>query len=176
MQPSLIVTYMEMTTPLIKEKRSAPCKDAAIKNATNISATQYLDLYRQVGTAFRWAERHIVEIESVVQDPEIDVLLLCCDETIAGLCELDRHQFPEIEIKYFGLLPIFIGKGLGSFFLSEVIRTAWSYNPTRLWLHTDEWDHPNAINTYQRNGFHIYKQQAETAHIPIMTSTSTSLQ
>jgi GNAT superfamily N-acetyltransferase len=51
----------------------------------------------------------------------------------------------EVEITQFGLMPEFIGQGLGKFFLRWAIDRAWDYAPKRLWLHTCTLDHPVAL-------------------------------
>lgn len=48
-----------------------------------------------------------------------------------------------------------------------MLKATCKTNPHRIWLHTDEWDHPNAIRTYERVGFVVYKQQPEKAHTPM---------
>jgi len=65
----------------------------------------------------------------------------------------------EVEIAYFGLLPDSIGRGLGSALLMTAIENAWAWTPTpsRVWVHTCNRDHPNALNNYQARGFKIYK-------------------
>ncbi|MGH9550391.1 MAG: GNAT family N-acetyltransferase, partial [Terriglobales bacterium] len=60
-----------------------------------------------------------------------------------------------------GLLPDFVGRGLGKYFLVEMLNFAWLHNPSRVWLHTDSDDHPNAIKTYKNAGFSIFRQQFE---------------
>ena len=52
-------------------------------------------------------------------------------------------------------------KGTGPYPLDHALRSAWSTRPQRIWLHTDTWDHPKAIATYQRAGFKIYAQRFE---------------
>lgn len=51
----------------------------------------------------------------------------------------DPHPDGSAEILTFGLLPEFIGKGLGGFALSRGVRQAWALAPTvsRVWLHTE---------------------------------------
>jgi hypothetical protein len=53
---------------------------------------------------------------------------------------LDRRIEGEIELLQFGLMPEFIGQGLGRYFLQWAIDKAWSYQPRRYWLHTDTKD------------------------------------
>jgi GNAT superfamily N-acetyltransferase len=72
---------------------------------------------------------------------------------VAGFCELDRRKFPEIEIKFFGIMPEFLGHGLGTYFLDACVRLAWSYKPKRLWVRSDATDHPGAAATYEKVGF-----------------------
>lgn len=38
---------------------------------------------------------------------------------------------------------------------------AWSYGPTRLWLHTCTEDHPAAISNYVKAGFQVYKVETK---------------
>ena len=58
-------------------------------------------------------------------------------------------------------MPEFIGQGLGKYFLQWAIDKAWSYQPTRLWLHTDTLDHPAALPNYQKAGFVIYREEVK---------------
>jgi ribosomal protein S18 acetylase RimI-like enzyme len=73
-----------------------------------------------------------------------------------GMCEFDRSGLPEIELKNFGLVPEAQGRGLGSWLLRSALTQEWKLTPSRIWLHTDSWDHPAAIRTYESAGFRIY--------------------
>jgi len=70
-----------------------------------------------------------------------------------------RHSEAEIEIAYFGLLPEFIGRGLGGTLLTSAIENAWAWSPvpSRIWVHTCNRDHPSALANYQARGFKICK-------------------
>jgi len=35
--------------------------------------------------------------------------------------------------------------------------------PDRIWLHTDEWDHPAARSVYERAGFRVFDERHEVA-------------
>jgi GNAT superfamily N-acetyltransferase len=80
-----------------------------------------------------------------------------------GFCEFDRHEFPEVELKNFGLVPEAQGRGLGSWLLSVALREEWISGITRIWLHTDNWDHPAATHVYERAGFRVYSVRDEAA-------------
>ncbi len=80
------------------------------------------------------------------------------DGVPAGFAELDRRIEGEIELVQFGLMPEFIGQGLGRYFLQWTIDKAWSYCPRRFWLNTCTKDHPAALPNYLKADFAIYKE------------------
>ncbi len=61
------------------------------------------------------------------------------------------------EIAYFGLLPPYVGQGLGKYLLSEAAARAWTLQPSRVWLHTSTLDHPAALPNYLARGFSIFR-------------------
>jgi GNAT superfamily N-acetyltransferase len=77
-----------------------------------------------------------------------------------GLIELahstDSAGGTEIEISYFGLFPEFIGSGMGKRLLVATLDAAWEFEPTRLYLHTCNTDHPSAFAFYRAGGFTPY--------------------
>jgi ribosomal protein S18 acetylase RimI-like enzyme len=77
----------------------------------------------------------------------------------AGYFELDAAAPRETELRYFGLVPQFIGRGLGPFLLQAAIDQAWQRPIERLWVHTRTFDHPKALGLYQRAGFVVYGRQ-----------------
>lgn len=81
------------------------------------------------------------------------------DGSPAGFAELDRRRPGEVELVQFGLMGDFLGQGLGTWFLQWTIDRAWSYRPTRFWLHTCTLDHPAALSFYKKAGFAEYKRE-----------------
>jgi GNAT superfamily N-acetyltransferase len=73
----------------------------------------------------------------------------------------DLHSGGEAEIVTFGLLPEFVGRGLGGFALTLGIQQAWALAPSvkRVWLHTSTFDHPRALPNYHRRGFRTFKTE-----------------
>jgi hypothetical protein len=71
-------------------------------------------------------------------------------------------QGGEVEIETFGLVPEFIGKGLGGYALTLGVQRAWNLVPgvRRIWLHTSSLDHPGALPNHQRRGFRTFKTEA----------------
>lgn len=77
---------------------------------------------------------------------------------MAGWSELERHQ-DEVQVAYFGLLPPFVGKGWGRFWLDWTVRKAWQPAPKRVWVHTCELDHPAALPLYEKLRFVPYRTE-----------------
>jgi GNAT superfamily N-acetyltransferase len=73
---------------------------------------------------------------------------------------------PNAELAYFGLIPDYIGRGLGGFLLATAIDIAWSKPIERLWVHTNTLDHPRALPLYQQLGFVPYAQE-KTQIVPL---------
>ncbi len=89
------------------------------------------------------------------------------DGTPAGYAELEAQPGGDVEIKYFGLLPAFIGLGLGGALLTDIIRRALALDGARrVWLHTCDLDHPGALANYQRRGFRIFKIEEGSEELP----------
>ena len=77
----------------------------------------------------------------------------------AGYFELQRHDDGSVEIVYFGLVPKFIGRGLGGMLLTQAATDAFAMGANRVWLHTCTLDSPNALPSYQARGFRPYGTQ-----------------
>lgn len=156
------VTYMEL-----RESPKPPSERRGVEHIAleRLSIHEYLALYRSVGEPLRWDQR--------LQMPETDLSALLAGGLLSiyvlrdlqghalGICELDLGAFPEIELKNFGLIPEAQGGGLGPWLLAVALHEVWQSNPTRIWLHTDTWDHPAAIRVYKRAGFHVYDVRHE---------------
>jgi Acetyltransferase (GNAT) family len=79
----------------------------------------------------------------------------------AGMVTYDLHPGNDAEIVTFGLVPEFVGKGLGGYALTLGVQRAWALAPevNRVWLHTSSFDHPNALPNYHRRGFRTFKRE-----------------
>ena len=128
---------------------------------------EYLTLYRAVGEPLRWDQRLKMpeaELAALLNGETLDIYVLRdAAERPLGFCEFDRASFPDIELKNFGLIRQAYGQGLGSWLLNVALREEWQFGPTRIWLHTDSWDHPAAVRVYERAGFRTYAVRNEPA-------------
>ena len=84
----------------------------------------------------------------------------------AGYFELQGEPGEDVEIASFGLLPKFVGRGLGGYLLYEATRRAWQKGATRVWLHTSSLDHPSALANYRARGFCLFKEESSYKELP----------
>ncbi len=156
-----IITYLEMTAP---PDRPPPVVRPGIevRRATAPTLSFYRYLYDTIGADWLWTQRRRMPAEAliaVLRDPAVEINVLWVAGVPAGYAELDWRHAPEVELAYFGLIPEYIGQGLGGFLLDWAIARAWRTGPRRLWVHTCDLDHPNALAVYQKAGFRAYDRQ-----------------
>ena len=117
--------------------------------------------YEQVGADWQWTDRLSWSAEDWAEyacRPALHTYLGVLAGEEAGYFELEEQAEGDVEIALFGLLPGFIGKGLGGAFLSEAIDKAWALPGTRrVWVHTCTLDHENALANYEKRGFRVFK-------------------
>jgi ribosomal protein S18 acetylase RimI-like enzyme len=87
-------------------------------------------------------------------------------DKLVGYFELEFQDRGDTEIKFIGLLPQYIGRGLGGVLLSHAVQKAWSKNTKRVWLHTCNNDAEAALNNYIARGFSVYREEVNTEDIP----------
>lgn len=152
---------LEMSAPS-QRSVAAPRDGLSVVHVPSPTVPYYRTLYNGVGEDYSWLSRRKLtddELVAIIHDPLDEVHVLHVDEAPAGFAELDRRQPGEVELVQFGLLPAFIGQGLGKWFLQWTIDKAWSYQPKRFWLHTCTLDHPAALPNYKKAGFHVVQQK-----------------
>jgi ribosomal protein S18 acetylase RimI-like enzyme len=124
------------------------------------------DLYFRVGEKWEWIDKRPWTTEQwkeYATAPELRSFAGYYDDLLAGYYELRRDTDGGVEIAYFGLLPEFIGRGLGGALLTSAIEQAWRMqpNPSCVWVHTCNRDHPEALANYQARGMIVYKVEEE---------------
>jgi GNAT superfamily N-acetyltransferase len=156
--------YLEQTAPeQLRRSPPPPGPPAQLQRAEIPSPTLNRHFYAAVGTDWRWTDRLPWTLEQWrrhVERPDIQTWILYQAGTPAGYLELERAGTGDVQLAYFGLLPEFLGRQLGGWFLSESIARAWEWNARRVWVHTCSLDHPAALANYQARGMRIY--QVET--------------
>ena len=163
----LITTYLEMRSPdQLRPKRADARFQVREKRDGDWRFNR--DLYLRVGERWEWIDKRPWKDEQwkeYATAPELRTFAGYYDDALAGYYELRRDTGGGVEIAYFGLLPEFIGRGLGAALLTNAIEEAWSRNggviPARVWVHTCNRDHPDALANYQARGMIIYKVEKE---------------
>ena len=163
----LVTTYLEM-----RPGDGAPTRLNQKFRVRELKEPNWIfnrDMYLAVGGTWKWIDKWPWAGEQwreYASDPNLRTFAAYYDNTLAGYYELRRSDSSQgdkhggqVEIAYFGLLPDFVGRGLGGALLTNAIENAWAWAPTpvRVWVHTCNRDHPNALNNYQARGFKIYK-------------------
>jgi ribosomal protein S18 acetylase RimI-like enzyme len=150
------VSYLELTD----RPTAVPAYEGRERIALErLDIDEYLCLYRKVGAAVRWDQRLRMPrgpLEELLGSERTRTYVLRgAGSDAIGLCEFDRVEFPEIELKNFGVVPECQGRGLGSWLLASALNSEWASRPTRIWLHTDTWDHPAALPLYKWAGLRV---------------------
>lgn len=116
-------------------------------------------LYHAVGRDWSWNDKRTWTDEqwkTYVGSPRLRTFVAYVDGSPAGYFELQLDGEGGVEIVYFGLLPSFIGRGLGAHLLTTALEEAWRMDATRVWVHTCSLDHPGALKNYEARGMRLY--------------------
>lgn len=165
---TVTITYLEQKEPPKGPRPPVPRPKTAILRAEAPPVHFYRYLYDLIGRPWNWVSRRTMDdeaLEALIQDENVWLYILYVNGVPAGMAEFDARALDakkEIELKFFGLSPDFTGKGMGRYFLHNVIDLAWSAEPQRLLLETCTLDHPAALPLYQRFGFQVFDRQQGT--------------
>jgi GNAT superfamily N-acetyltransferase len=125
--------------------------------------------YTAIGGDWYWTDRLPWTYErwlEFLDRPEVQTWVLAADGVPAGYFELEKQPGENVEIAYFGLLPQFVGQGLGGHALTVCIERAWAMAARRVWVHTCTLDHPSALANYQARGMRLFKEETEAKDLP----------
>ncbi|GAB3681143.1 GNAT family N-acetyltransferase [Actinocorallia lasiicapitis] len=125
-------------------------------------------LYTGVGGEHRWTDRLGWSYEHWTEHlaaPGVENWLAWDRGTPAGYAELVGDPDGSVELRCFGLMRPFQGRGIGGHLLTEALRRAWTLGErrpggpatTRVWLHTCSLDGPAAVPNYEKRGLKVYK-------------------
>ena len=170
MPPVQVVrTYLEMSAPDQLRAAPSPGGHARVERVEECPPSFFRYLYATVGAAHHWVDRlgwSDEDVRRYLAAPGVTLWVLYVSGAPAGYFELKRHEDGAVEIAYFGLLPEFIGRGLGKFMLGEAVRRAWANGARRVWLHTCTLDGAAALPNYRARGFTEWKQEVYTVDLP----------
>jgi GNAT superfamily N-acetyltransferase len=168
--PSAEVTtwFLEMTDPAHLAPAPEPDPLLEVRRAELPSPELSRAMYAGVGSDWYWVDRADWtwgRWHEHLSRPEVQTWLAWLRGTPVGYAELVRDG-EAVELASFGLLPAFIGRGLGPRVLDAVLRRAWELGPRRVWVHTCSLDGPAALPTYRRRGLTIYDERTDQVTLP----------
>ena len=169
----VVITYLEMTEAPTRPTVPMPSGlKLALFRAEAPNVAFYRFLYDQVGDPWFWYERKHwpdEKLAAVLADPKVELYVPYVAGAPGGYVEIDRRPAPDVNFAYFGLMPGYIGRGLGWYLLNWAIDAAWASGPRRITVDTCTLDHPKALQTYQRAGFKPYRQEHRQILDPRLT-------
>jgi GNAT superfamily N-acetyltransferase len=165
----MTVTFLEMRAKPPAFPPASPKGKIAILRAENPSVHFYRYLYETIGRDYYWVDRVKMDdttLTAIIRDPQVELYILYVNGCPAGMAELDFRDAHTGLIAYFGLMPEFIGRRLGYFFLYHAVANAWAKPITALLVNTCTLDHPRALALYQRMGFKAYSREDRSVELP----------
>jgi GNAT superfamily N-acetyltransferase len=162
--PQKITTYLEMTDPA--DLNPAPAVPGLALRRLDTDSPLVRSVQARVGENHGWGAAARTEEqweEHLAARPQRQYWLITFEDAPAGVAYLQPGTGGNVEITAFGLLPAYLGKGLGGYALTLALRQAWATEPLdaptarRVWLHTCTEDHPHALGNYQKRGMRPYR-------------------
>jgi GNAT superfamily N-acetyltransferase len=168
MYKTVTTYYLEMTNLNQLRPKAAPRPEIWVQEAKVPLGDLHQFFYLTVGADYAWIDHASwskEEWQAYAERDNVSLWIGYEKGTPFGYFELIEEK-NEVEVMCFGLLPAFMGKGLGGYLLTETIKAAWSKGPTRVWLHSCSVDHPRALANYQARGFTLYKEAQTSKYFP----------
>jgi GNAT superfamily N-acetyltransferase len=164
-------TYLELRSPAALRPSTRIPRDLILIRAGKPSPELNRFLYTAVGGDYYWNDRlgwTWSQWMEWLSRPEVETWVAYQSGTPAGYFEMEAQDGGNVEIVYFGLLPAFIGQGLGGYLLTQAVHRAFSMRPEvkRVWVHTCTLDHGSAVAGYRARGFAIFKEEDTEMAIP----------
>ncbi len=168
MATAVTVKHLEMTVR--DQLRPSPARpELTIRRAEIPLPELNRFLYTAVGGGWYWLDRLPWTYQqwlAYLDRPELETWVAYVAGSPAGYFELEEQAGGSVEIVYFGLLPRFVGCGLGGALLTAAVERAWQRGAARVWLHTCDLDHPGALANYERRGFRVFKEEVKFEELP----------
>lgn len=165
-----IVTYLEMRENPHRHVPPPANLKLLLMRAEAPPVHFYRYLYDTVGDGLMWIDRkklHDDELKAAITAEGVEIYVLYVSGVPAGYFEVDARGKPaDVELRYFGLISDFHGRGLGRYLLSEAITACWSHLPERVIVDTCTFDGPAALPLYQKMGFVPYDRRPRVYVLP----------
>jgi len=149
-------TFLELTDPNRCPPSLTGVAGVRVDRVDGCPSSYYRYLYQEVGRAYGWVDRLVWTDEEIARhlaDTTVSLWVMTVTNAPAGYFELRQEAGGSVELAYFGLLPEFVGRGLGGHLLSVAVQRAFGSGARRVWLHTCTRDNPAALPNYLKRGF-----------------------
>lgn len=161
------VTYLEQTSAAEVRVARKPEEIVEIRRVEVVSPEFSRFLYASVGGDWYWTGKLGWSWDQWVEwlsRTGFETWVAWVGGVPAGYVAI-RAEGTEVEVENFGLLPAFIGRGIGGHLLTVGLQHAWTMadrhpeitKVTRVWLQTNTLDGPNALANYKARGLRPYK-------------------
>src|SRR5690349_2635274 len=123
----ITTTYLEMFSHPWQQV-PPPVEGLTVRHVEKPSVQFYRAIYDAVGSPWNWISRKRLSdaaLAEILDDSRVEIHVLFVEGVQAGFAELDGRVPGEIELKQFGLISKFFGRGLGRYFLDRVIDIAF---------------------------------------------------
>ena len=164
------IRHLELTAPGQLRAKQSSLDDVRFTRALRSMPELNRFFYAAIGGKWFWLERRpwtLAQWVELLENPGLETWVLSVAGIPAGYCELERSENGETEIKYFGLLAAFVGKGLGAHLLSLSVERARAMGASRVVLNTCTLDHPRALDNYLARGFREYRTEVQRKEVPL---------
>ena len=169
MRVDVTTWYLEMLRPDDLRAAPSPGPEIAVVRAELPSPELNRFLYTAVGGDWYWTDRlhwSYADWLAYLDRPELETWVAYASGTPAGYVELEAQPDGNVAIAYFGLLPRFVGRGIGGYLLSVGVERAWAIGARRVWVHTCSLDGPHALANYRARGFRVCRQEVHCQELP----------
>lgn len=159
------ITFLEMLAPPSRRYPPPANFPLALMKADDIPLHFYRYLYETIGADHYWIDRKFLDDEALsalIHADTTEIMVLYCGGVPAGYFELAGDAETDIELAYLGIMPDFVGRGLGRYLLTCALDRAWAKEPRRVHIQTNTLDHPAALQLYQKVGFVPFAQETRT--------------
>ena len=164
-----VVTHLAMESPPEQAVPPPPAPGLTVDRRWSMPVTDYLRLYHAIGGDWLWWSRLTLDeaaLAAQIVPPQTELYVAESAGEEIGLIELNLRPAPDIELRYFGVVPSWIGKGVGGWLFAHALAAVGRHRPRRMILNTCTLDHPGALAFYQRHGFAITHSEVDIVDDP----------
>jgi N-acetylglutamate synthase-like GNAT family acetyltransferase len=163
-----LTIYYQRLAPFIENTLIWP-DTVAIRQLGQNDIAEYRQAFEAVGARWLWVSRLDYtdeQLSALLSDPDIEAFTIEQGGAIIGLLEVDFREKRQAEIVYIGLVETATGSGIGRVLLGHALLRAKARHVERVWLHTCQFDSPQAAKFYESQGFKAFKLAVEILDDP----------